>query len=520
MKAKILIAFLLFAEISFAQYYPDESILLARSAISGSARTAGSGGAYGSVGADLGSVGINPAGLGLYRSSDFCVTPGIKISNNETVYDGSHAVATSPKFYLGQAGVEWTKILSKATDKNEVGFGNHALRSITFAINFQAESFYARSQNFGAENMTHSMIDNYTEYMNSTLQPISSYPLEPQLANAVGLIGYDSIHGNYYSNVRAPVQQAGSIETRGYKNKIDLGFGGNINDKIYFGVALCIPLIDYNTVTTFSETNPNGSDSITHFQSYTLISNYHVTGAGFSGIVGLIYRPLPWMRFGAAYHLPTWYSLTDYAGGSITAYYDTVGYQIPQQNYDPLKYSLRSPMKGVISASFYYKQNGFFSIDYEFQNLASSRFNFGSQYADGTKQMNDTIKADYGYLHTIRAGFEGSYKALRLRAGYSFSSSPYKKGVAMQGDPEMIQNVTAGIGVRLKHFYADMAYVFGMTKDISYPQASDPVNNTYLTHTLLITLGWKFGGAENGTAETKKKRYSPPPPPDNGTDRY
>ena len=518
MKTKILIAFLLSVEISFSQYYPDESVLYSRTGISGTARTAGSAGAYGSVGADLGCIGINPAGLGLYRSGDFSITPGLRIGSNETVYDGNHTDATATKIYLGQAGIAWTKILSKGNDKNNISFDPHPLRSITFALSYQTDNFYSRTQKFGDYNTTNSMMDNYTGYMNATLQPLGNYPLEIQLANAAGLILFDSIRGNYYNNVRAPVQQSGTIETRGSNNKIDLAFGGNVSDKFYFGFALSIPLLSYNVNTSFSESNPNGTDSLTHFQNYNLNTIVNTTGVGVTGSLGLIYRPASWVRIGASYHLPTWYTINETGGSTITASYDTTGaFEIDGQ-YQPFKYNLRAPMKGIVSASFYYKQYGFFSIDYEFQNLGSSRYNFGSGYADGTAQVNDTIKADYGFVHTIRAGFEGSYKVLRLRAGYAFSSSPYKKGVAMTGDPEVIQNVTAGIGIRLKHFYADFAYVFGMTKDVSYPMATDPVNNTYITHTLLLTLGWKFGAPEPGTA--KKKRYSPPPPPDSGNDRY
>ncbi len=49
--------------IACAQDYNALSLLYARSGINGTARTAGVADAYGSIGADLGSLSTNPAGL-------------------------------------------------------------------------------------------------------------------------------------------------------------------------------------------------------------------------------------------------------------------------------------------------------------------------------------------------------------------------------------------------------------------------------------------------------------------------
>ena len=68
---------------------PDASILFSRASVSGTAASIGAGGAFSSVGNDLGCIDLNPAGLGLYKSSDLCITPGIKISSDRSAYDGN-----------------------------------------------------------------------------------------------------------------------------------------------------------------------------------------------------------------------------------------------------------------------------------------------------------------------------------------------------------------------------------------------------------------------------------------------
>jgi hypothetical protein len=92
----------------------------------------------------------------------------------------------------------------------------------------------------------------------------------------------------------------------------------------------------------------------------------------------------------------------------------------------------------------------------------------------------------------VRTGFEGSYKSLRLRAGYVFTSTPYKGDLLVKGFTEMRHNATAGIGYRGKRFYADLAYVFGITKSDAQPYADFDVRNTNISHTIFLTLGWRI----------------------------
>ena len=86
---------LLVAGIVNAQSYNDLGLLYSRSGISGTARSVGSASAYGSVGADLGSISINPAGLGLYRSTDISFTPGLFINKNKADFDGTTTVGNN-----------------------------------------------------------------------------------------------------------------------------------------------------------------------------------------------------------------------------------------------------------------------------------------------------------------------------------------------------------------------------------------------------------------------------------------
>ncbi len=339
-------------------------------------------------------------------------------------------------------------------------------------------------------------------------------------------MGSNAAGTSFTSNVHAPVLQAGTLQTRGSINKISLGLGGNIVDKIYFGFSLAVPILNYTVNTNYSETN--AGDSTSQFQNYQLSSYINESGVGVTGSLGLIYKPVPWARFGVSYTLPSWYFLAENYNSTLTANYDTsyATGQVPALNY-----KLCTPMKGIVGASFYLKEHGFISVDYEFQNLGSTHYHFPDSiapYADTT--YNNYLKNTYGFSHTIRVGIEGAINIVRLRAGYSYTSSPFKSGqnYAPSAYNQAVQNATCGVGVRFKKFYIDLAYVFSYSKDAVsanwFQIPFDPINSRYIGNTLMLTIGFKISKDSNSGTQRKKapapiNNYTPPPASDPG-DRY
>ena len=507
----VTLSLLIFFQYSFSQNVPPTaSPLWAGTPIAGTARTVGIAGACGSVGADMGCIEVNPAGLGLYRSTDFSITPLLQFGNNESVYDGNHTLSHKTSFALAQGGFVFTKIFKKPTDDE---LHQRVVRTFSFALNFQQQNIFDHVQQYKATNTT-SMIDNYAQQLNYYNLTPDYFPPEVQIASAAGLIG-QATNGTYTSNVKGPASQIGTIEEKGGINRIDMGFGLNLIDKLYLGVNLAVPIMGYQINNTFYE-SPN-TPQANGIADYTTTTSQQDAGVGFNGIIGLIYRPLPWMRLGAAYHLPTWYAMhEDY---QITLVEDSSLYTT---SYGPaslptFQYTLRTPMKGDFGASFYLKEHGFISVDYSFQNLGATMIHVPNDSFNYEPFYNQGVKTTYGYQHTVHAGVEAAIKVVRLRAGYAYSSSPYKKGQEVTPGYTGAKNAfSGGIGVRLKHFYADLAYVYSWSKDGSYQLSNNlPVNSIYNSSTLLLTLGWKFeSGAANktkkSTQDIEPKRYTPP----------
>jgi hypothetical protein len=480
---------------------PDATLMFSRSAISGTARSVGAGGAFSSVGADLSALELNPAGLGLYQSTDLCLTPGLRVAADQSAYNGSTQSTNHAILGFAQGGAAFTKRIKDP---------KRALRFMTFAINFEKEASFDRSQNFGGLNTSQSLANKYAYY--SSQAGTSQWAIEPYLLNLAGIISQDGL-GTFSSNAKAPVQQAGSINTSGAINKISLGFGANIDDKLYLGFSLGIPILNYSVNTQMSETNANPNDTVTHFQYYQLNSNQSETGVGVTGKIGLIYKPAPWVRFGATYTLPTWYFLTENANSDLQYSFDTIpATEIGPGSLPAFNYQLRTPMKGTLGASFYLQEHGFLSVDYDFQNIGSTHYSHFSDpsYAGIDTLFNNYMKTTYGYSHTIRVGLEGAIKKLRLRAGYSYTTSPFKKNqnYADAGYTSAVQTASVGLGLRFKVVYFDLAYALGYTKDGLSPNAQmplDPINSRLITHNLLLTLGFKIGSSKSSPSQTKKR---------------
>lgn len=485
----------------------DAAVLFSRNSVSGTAASTGAGGAFSSVGGDLGSIELNPAGLGLFKSNDISITPGLKISADRSNYDGNNANTPQVSPEIAQAGAAFTKKMSKGP-----------LKSFTFALNYEGQNFFSRNQNFGYTNNSHSLIDNYAYIYNNGYTPLVS--LDGALLNYANILGYDQSTGKFGSNIKTPIQQSGSLNTRGFSSKVSLGFGANVSDKLFFGLSVSVPILNYTVNTQMTETNNNPTDS-NQFQNYTLNSSITESGFGFTGTLGLIYQPTSWMRLGLSYGLPTWFFMNENSNSALTYSFDSsAGNYIPTQYNTPFTYRLRLPMKGTLGASFYFAENSFFSADYSIQNVGATHYSVPNDSFQLAPFYNTYMKNTYTYTHTVKAGIQGAYKKLRLRAGYSYISTPFKSGqnytVQYGSYNESVQTATAGIGLVFKRFYIDMSYIFTYTKDGLSPNYQDfqvpldEIHSTYMTHSILLTVGVRIPakGDKNATSTPTKKQRS------------
>src|SRR3954449_1859866 len=97
--------FTTFAAITINAQVPDDALRNAWFIPGGTARYVSIGGAMGSLGGDITSNNINPAGIGLYKTREIVLSAGVMFNNNEFSYRGDNSSVSKTAFAYGPTGI-------------------------------------------------------------------------------------------------------------------------------------------------------------------------------------------------------------------------------------------------------------------------------------------------------------------------------------------------------------------------------------------------------------------------------
>ena len=487
MKKLVIIAFILVAALSevTAQTALD-ALRYSRIYYNGTARFMATGGAFGAVGANFSAISTNPASLGLYRSAEITISPSFFGSFTTSDYNGYSARDNKLNFALANFGYVYTFNTNKA---NKQG----GLRSFSVAFGMNRQNNFNNRIYIQGPNHTSSLINSFTDILNTpplinSKEIRYNYPFDIGLAYDCGLIYYDSTQNKYVSDMpNGGVFQDKSIRTWGSINEFDIAFGGNIADRLYFGLTIAIPSVRYYYQSSYWEEDTG--DSIPYFQSLQYNYTYETHGTGVNFKMGLIYRPANWIRLGAAIHTPNWYpTMNDYWSSSMSAIYDSA-LSYPTQ-YSPsgmYNYEMMTPFRAIASVAFFVSRYGFISGEYEYVNYNQARFRAS---LDDFSDVNTTIINNYKAPLNIRLGTEWRIKMFRLRAGFRYNGAPDKNG-----DFSNRYTASGGFGIYIKRFFVDLAYQWSRSESNLYlynPAMVNAARITTLTHIATGTFGFRF----------------------------
>lgn len=485
----LLIGVLLF-QISYGQ---DESDALRYSYLTpgGTARMQAIGNASVSLGGDAGTMGLNPAGIGLFKTNDLSITPGFRLINNQSEYMDNTASDTKSNLFLQQLGLIFASNKRQGSNTN--------WQNVTFGVGLNRLANFNQNIYYQGNNNQTSYADNYlitldqdnlTDNQSDLNNIAQNYPFGLSQAYLTGLLGPVYDNGVFAGWNTLPGQildggknitQSNAIHSKGGLNEFTIAVAGNYADKFYLGLSLNVPSINFNRTKSFRETNMEDKDSPLKY--YDVTDKLNTDGVGFNGKLGVIYAINHKVRIGASFHSPTIFSMHDtYTTTLMTSTKDqgdaqstttdiTDGYP---GDYD---YSLTTPwrMMGGISVVFgasenVKQQHGFVSLDYEYVNYAAARFHFNSDNAtpadkDFESSLNNSISSIYKGTSNIRLGGEMKFNILAVRAGINWMGSPYSDE-DIKGDQF---RYSAGIGIRNRGIYADLTYVYSTGNNINQP---------------------------------------------------
>ena len=482
----------------------------------GTARQQAVGGAMASLGGDISSTFVNPAGLGFYKTGDFVLTPGFNLSNNKATYFGRTEKDKKNGFAFGTSGV----VLGTGSDtrkKNKSGM------AVAIAIN--------QTANF-SNNLLYRGSNNQSSYSQKFLEEIknkndkeansvaSNYPFGTSLAFNTYWI--DTIaggtSGNYQFQTRAPIAtgllQENSIINRGGITELALALAVNNNDKFYFGGTVGVPFLHFQKETKFTEADATGNTN-NKFDFASITENLTTDAVGVNLKIGMIFKPVEFVRLGLAIHSPTFYMMTDKYNASVIANTETYKGTMNQESGlftngtdAEFKYRMLTPLRIMASASYVLreiedvrKQKGFLTADIEYVNYSASSFTTDPQgdnsqsTKDYLKSLNGAIDKSYKGTFNFKAGGELKFTTIMARLGMAYYGNPYKDlGHAEKGNRF---SLSGGLGYRNKGMFVDLTYVHTMGKDIhfAYRLQNSAYSGASIKQTggnALLTVGFKI----------------------------
>lgn len=499
---------------------------------SGSARNQALGGANVALGSDLTSLFVNPAGIGLYSTSEATITPMMSFSNGSAKYFGNGtSFDHTPALSFGASGF----VFNPGKRQNDLGI------CIRFGLGVNRTADFNRSLYYTGNNYNTSFTDNPTaifhDYVDEAQQKgtINPYTIlgaakqDPNLyfVSRMGLeshlISINEDHSNnyFYGFSRAAdvldidksfLIQENSVTTSGGITEVSTGLAVTGNN-LSIGLSVGVPILQYNRHREYTESDGSGLTD-NYFNSFRYVEDYSTETIGVNIKAGALLKLSPHWRVGLALHTPTFYTnIANSLSASMTT--DAENYD-PNQSvftsstgaiyHDQLKmeYGFQSPTRLMAGVTFMFnetpdvkKQRGFITADVEFINMKAMTFDNPDLEGKAQEAFYASTNKDIRNLYTngfnYRAGAELKFSPIMLRGGFSYFNNPYSKSSDLKAS--MI-SYSAGIGYRNKGIFIDAAYVYSMNKNVDFPYYSQYTN--YYAETVqnvsnfMLTVGCKF----------------------------
>lgn len=479
----------LFSATLFAQ---NETDALRYSLInySGTARFSGMSGAYGALGANFSSLSQNPAGIGLYRKSEFSITPVLSSNNTESNYFSSMNTDARTTLYLGNVGY----VMAIKLNENNASH----LKMIQFGFGMNRTAIFNNRSIVSGLNNDNSLLTQYLDDADASgSNPddlVANYGFGAGLASQTNLLFLDASNQWQADLPNGGLTQTKSIETRGGITETVLSAGTNFDDKLFVGITFGFPHINYQEESTYTEKDDNNLSPF--LKSFNRTEYVNTKGTGFNFKFGFIYKPVDYIRIGGAIHTPTAYNdMHDSYGATMTAYYDqppisgNTSTRFEASSLDGnFDYKITTPMRALGSLAFIIGQYGLISADYEYIDYSSARLR-ASDYS--FQDENNSIRKGYSTANNFRFGTEWKAGMFAFRGGTSFYGSPYKS--ESSGGLGARMGYSLGFGIQDKSYFLDFSFNHIESKDNYYIYGYAPASsNTYNSNSYSFTLGFRL----------------------------
>ncbi len=496
---------------AMAQIGYSDALMYSQTQFGGTARFQGFAGAGSSLGGDLSSASINPAGLGFNRRSEFSLSAALGVNTYETGYLGNTTRENRLNVNLPSFGV----VFSRPKNGLSGNYGGSFAISVNRLQNFQGAVAYEG-------------VNNQNQITDFFLQQADGIPWDDFEQQGIGgqldllglayytyqinpdIIEDPGTRDSYFSIMPLPSQfpttQRQSITTSGAQYQWDFSYGGNYDDTFYYGFGIGVQTLRYSREREYTE-SINQQNNV--FNELVLVDFLEQNGVGINLKGGVIYRAADRLRLGVSAVSPTWYRVTEAYSEEMFVDYNNFEFftgideqgneqftvlnnEAAEAFYENITFSMRTPWRLNVGASYFFNKNGFISADVEYVDYTTAQLNNPRIELDGADAGfdfdfdNEVIGQEAASAVNIRVGGEYRVRDFRFRAGYAQYGDPFETD-DVSGTVRRF--VTAGAGMRKKDFYVDLALVNGLSdrtykpyvlfdgnRDVS-PRADASVNN-------------------------------------------
>ncbi len=477
---------------SFAQNV-DDALRYSQIFYSGTARFMSMGGAFTALGGDLSSLSQNPAGIGVFRSSELSVSPQLFHTNTSANFNGT-STDYLYNFNLSQAGVA-LNLISNSRESGLItlnaGYSFNRTNNLNSSVRVQGYNDYSSMADYwvGISDGTH-----YTELGGAEGIAYDAWIMDTITGS--GGFAYETVYSNYGDDPPSIYGQniRRIITNEGFTGEHAFSVGGNYSNKIFFGATLGISRLNYTGHYEHLESADYALSS--GFTSFTYTDHYENTGTGFGLKIGTIIRPVEYFRIGLAFHSPVIYKINEYYYDNISSYFDNNDHY--EYSNEPMRYSyaLSTPFRAMAGVALQVKKLALISADYEFVDYGSARFSETGDnydYSEKNLEIKNTLKS----TGNLRLGGEVRISKLYLRTGFGYYGKAFKVGE----DNEDLDYTTLSLGggFREQNLYVDFGYTNyrNSRKYFLYPVGTGieeaMANLSTGDNIFTVTFGFKFG---------------------------
>ncbi len=459
-----------------------DRMTIADTDIQGTARYVAMSGAFAALGGDVSAVQDNPAALGVFRRSELSITSDWQYSIRQT--NNPEHQKIDRMWDIPQISWVWN-------------FGQSS-KQVGLIYNSLILQYHRIKSYSNTTRLASTQINSYTDWMAISANQQNAHPTDmgtgvwnnPNIGwlsalganvNLIDTVGnvdnwqWTSILGqNERVNSDLEVRESGGLDA------YTLGWGGNINNRIYVGISANIQSLNYAKRTNYAELFEAGG-------KFSLQSTFQARGIGFNAATGVIYRPLQFLRLGASIQTPSWMNVQ-------TANYANIKTEgLPSLTKEASTYSCEGhyrhsefilPMRIVTGVAFQIGNIGLISLEYDYTHAIDQATTDIHWMRAGTEWIirnNWFLRAGYAYKSDF-----GASKDIQLLWSYNTTRTDMDFRIK-QWD----QYLSAGFGYRNQRWIVDIAYQCHLNK-LNHSMMEDwnahEIDNQ--NHRIVFTFGW------------------------------